>query len=121
MKLSDLYSRGRHTEGVWCPIKDERGRETEIAILVQGVDSDFYRDAQKSHRKAILEAVREGKLEELDQDLMDRQVLVSMSLDWRGIEDEFTPELCAELYKEAPYIMDQVDEFIGKRANFTQG
>jgi hypothetical protein len=90
-------------------------------IRVVGLDSDKWRTAMRETKRRILTDSKDDR-EKADYEL---DQLVDATLDWRGFmsdgeELKFTKKRVRDLYKNAPYIRDQVDRFIAERANFTQ-
>jgi len=121
MKIADLHSSESHEKGAECPIKDETGRITPLRIIVKGKDSKAFRMEQRLNRRAILDAMSAGKLDDIDEEARDIDTLVNLTVGWKGTDEKFTKKLCKTLYTKAPYVRDQVDTFIGDRANFTRG
>jgi len=121
MSIEDLFSVDKHEAGAECQIRNESGELTPLRILVRGMDSKAYREDSRMHRRKVLEAMSNGKLDDLDEDALEIDTLVALTIGWNECGGPFTPERCRELYTKAPYVRDQVDRFIGKRANFTKG
>jgi len=118
MKLDTLYTTELHDAGAEVRIYDDKGKKTDLLITVVGMDSKAFRKHSKRHQKAYLEALRSKK--EFDDDELNLQGLVDCTVGWRGVEEKFSKKLCSDLYKNAPYIKDQIDTFMGDRANFTK-
>lgn len=118
MKLNDLYTADIHDDGAEINIKDGEGNLTKLFIKVRGVDSKAVRQHNKRQQKAYIESLRKDKDFDDDKWLIDG--LVSATIDWRGISEKHSDTLCRELYENAPYVREQVDEFIAERANFTK-
>jgi len=122
MQLSDLYTTDRHEEGAELVVKDEYGKDTNLVLILKGRDSKAYRDGRRAHQKAVIEAMtNKQNLDSLDDEKLDVDTFVAMTIGWKGTDEEFSEKLCRELYTKAPYVRDQVDLFIGNRANFTKG
>lgn len=131
MKPEDLYTLDAHTEGAECRLVSPiDGKLTDCYIKVVGVDSVTWREAELRVKRQNLEYFKNA---ELSSDERKRKVLESTAevlseatLSWRGFEVdgkeiEFSKEKVKQLYINSPAIADQVDLFIGKRANFTKG
>ena len=118
MKLSNLYTTDLHADGAECEILDGEDKRTGLFITVMGVDSQVFRDHAKRQQKAYIEALRSKK--DFDDEDMSIDGMVAATIGWRGTSEEFSPELCRELYTKAPYVKDQIDRFIADRANFTK-
>jgi len=118
MKLDELYTTDLHDAGAEVRILDGEGNETDLYITIAGMDSKAFRAHTKRHQKAYLESLREKK--DFDEEKMTVAGLTDCTLGWRGVEEKFSKKLCSELYSKAPYIRDQIDNFMGDRANFTK-
>jgi hypothetical protein len=121
MDIKDLYTAQKHEEGAECQIHDESGNFLDMYIRVVGLDSDKWRTAMRETKRRILTDSKDDR-EKADYEL---DQLVDATLDWRGFmsdgeELKFSKKRVRDLYKNAPYIRDQVDRFIAERANFTQ-
>jgi hypothetical protein len=128
MKPQDFYTRKRANEGIRVYLRDGDGNNTDAWLLVRGVDSDAYRaanDTVQSTMVRLASAVRaksdapllEATKEETDAAIMASRV--ALVADW-NLEGECTPAAVEELFREAPYISDQVhvaahnrDRFLG--------
>ena len=118
MKLNNLYTSDIHEEGSEVRILDRSGKKTSLYIKVKGVDSPSFRKWSKLHSRKRIEALR--KDEDFDDEASITQGLLDCTVGWRGVDEEFSKELCIELYEKAPYIRDQVDVFMGEAENFTK-
>lgn len=100
-----------------------------MTITLLGQDSSVYRKIQLGKQQAALNRMAKGKkvadlnAEKLAEDTLDD--LVSLTLDWTGFELdgkklECTPENVLKVYgdNELSWLKEQVNEFIGDRANF---
>lgn len=122
MELADLYTVDAHNAGAEMRVKDQAGKPTDIYIRVVGLDSSIWRNTLREAQRAAVERLVSGEAE-VEQD--NTLTLAKATIGWRGLtrdgaEVEFTQEEAQALYKNAPYIADQIDRFIAKRANFTQ-
>lgn len=118
MKLNDLYTVENHEDGAELQIKDENGKKTPLWLTVKGTDSLTYRNELKKQKSAYVEASRNDKTLDTDNFVID--TLVASTSGWRGTDEEFTKELCRELYENAPFVKEQVDDFMTERKNFTK-
>jgi hypothetical protein len=98
-----------------------------MTITVLGQDSKIYRKLQLGKQQAALNRMSKGKkvldldAEKLSEDSIDD--LVKITIGWTGLsldkkELEFTPENVRTVYTEWAWIKEQVQEFVGNRANF---
>lgn len=107
--------------------------ELPIFITLLGVDSPEYRAAKhKAQSDALRKAQKGGKAIPLD-DIEESgiAILAACTKAWRT-EDEPTITLhgealecnrgnAAKLYREMPWIKEQVDKFVSDRGNFIKG
>lgn len=118
MKLNELYTTESCEVGAEVQIKDGLGNLTNLYIKIKGVDSKAVRQHNKIQRKAYIESLRSEKPYDEDKYLIDG--LVKATIGWRGTTDKFSQKACRELYENAPFVCEQLDEFIAERANFTK-
>lgn len=117
MELHKLYTLDAHNTGAEIRVKDQFGNDTDFYITVLGVDSSTWRNTLVQAQRG---AVETGEMME------PNEVLARCTVGWRGLTLKgkpvpFTKEAAKALYINAPYIADQVDQFMGKRKNFTTG
>jgi hypothetical protein len=128
MQIKELFTRKRHNEGVKLDVKDESGAVVGW-IRVRGLDSDAYRSAHDSASQAMVRlagVVRAGgagaallpatQAEKDEAQLAERVALVA---EW-SFDDACTVANVTDLFREAPYLSDQVyyvacdrDRFLG--------
>lgn len=98
------------------------GDVTGAKITVVGSDSDLYRKAQrKILNKRLNEKKGKTRAEELEAESLE--LLAQCTTGWEGIEDDGTPltfsiDAARKLYKEFPFIKEQIDAAIADRALF---
>ena len=117
MDIKDLNTVDRHTAGAEMQVKDENGKSLDLFITVAGADSKAWRKASIEMKRLLLAGF----------DPVDAMAdaMAKISIGWKGFQSEgedlaFSQESIRNLYVSAPYIADQVDSFMSKRANFTQ-
>jgi len=120
MDINSLYTVEKHENGAEMQVQDETGKDLDMYITVVGIDSKLFRKVKNELRRAILRDV------DADTEELRSKSLAEVTLGWRGFKDkgedlEFTQELAEQLYLNAPYLMDQADNFINQRVNFTKG
>lgn len=120
MDIDKLYTADAHEEGAEMQVKDFNGKEIDCWIKVVGVDSKKFRNESLTLKRNLV------KNDDVDVEAVKAESLANVTLDWRGFESKgkelpFSQKAVKKLYEDAPYIMDQVDRFISKRANFTKG
>ncbi len=128
--LDELDTKTKAEVGVAMPLKKLDGSpmlgkdKKPITIIVHGTDSDAYRIASTR-------AIGQIKGEALsDEEIASRNtarrldILVACTVGWTNITDKAggdvkpTPDAIRALYDGFPVIADQVDRFVGDRANF---
>lgn len=116
MDISSLYTADKHNDGAEMRVVDEFGKDTEFYIRLAGQDSDIWLDINKKKQQADLARI----LNKEDAKPEDRlSMILEATLDWRGVDLEFSKEAALVLYQKAPYILDQAILFIYNRVNFT--
>lgn len=125
MDISELCTADAHEEGAELIILHPLTRKpTDLKIRIKGVDSKGWRKARKGIEKAMLSQMVSGG--EVDGDAAEIEALAAITIGWDGLVKDgkplkFSGKACKELYTAAPNVRDQVDRFVGNRANFTQG
>lgn len=114
MDINGLKTRPVHDAGAELVIKGPDGKKTDFVVTVVGVDSSRF--------ESIL---RDSELKKLKGEKTSVPELLSdVVISWRGLENdgmpvEFSKETALDLFKNAPYICDQIDTFISDRKNFS--
>ena len=120
MNIEDFYTVESHESGAEMQVKDESGKALDMYIRIMGIDSKLFRKVKNELRREILKDV------DADTEGLRAKSLAQVTLGWKGFQSEgedleFTQEKAEQLYLNAPYLMDQADQFINKRENFTKG
>ena len=118
MKLQDIYTVDDHELGAEVRIRDGNGKLTPLYIKCKGLDSVSYRKQLKIQKKKYQDAMLQNH--EIDEDVFIIEALVESVIGWRGTDEEYSKELCTDLLVNAPFVRDQLDEFMSNRANFTK-
>ena len=98
-----------------------------MTITLLGQDSKVYRKLQMGKQQAALNRMAKGKkaldldAEKLSEDSIDD--LVKLTIEWSGFmldgkKLDCTPANARTVYAEWAWIKEQVQEFVGNRANF---
>jgi hypothetical protein len=95
---------------------------TAVSIRLAGMDSGRFRKQQRANTDRRLRGSRRG-VTGTEMDAEGLELLVAVTLGWTGIEiDGERPEANAvnvrKVYTKFPWIREQVDNFVGDRANF---
>jgi hypothetical protein len=101
--------------------------KTPVTMTLCSADGEDYRRVLRTTANRRLEKQQQrGKraklsVEEIEGDAIE--ALVAATKDWSGIEYrgrklEFNVDNCRMIYKDLPWLREQVDAFISERANF---
>lgn len=118
-------------DGALLHLKDKAGKPamaadgSPVTIRLAGTDSARWRRASDAIGDSRLERARSGgkaSAHELHEENI--ALLAAMTLDWSGIlvdakTWDCTIENAKKLYLIAPWIYEQANEFVAKRANFS--
>lgn len=102
------------------PLAQENGEP--ITITLAGADSDRFRSAQRANAdRRIKNARRNSSSADIEADGLE--LLASATLGWSGIKVDgealdANKANVKKVYTRFPWIREQVDVFIGDRANF---
>lgn len=100
--------------------------KTPITIKVVGTDSKAYRNKNRDFQRKRIAKMTKSRTKTIDYTVSDEdacELLAECTVGWSGIEVdgkplEFSKENANELYMKFNWIREQVDAFIGDRANF---
>lgn len=124
MDLSKLNTAELSESGVEMQLRHlVTGELLDAWITLCGQDSKVYRQKRRELRSKSMQAKVADAVELSEQHAME--VRVACTLGWRGLDEgnkpiKFSQEKALEIYTDPGYqwIVDQVDRFIGDRANF---
>jgi hypothetical protein len=124
MDIKQLNTADSHDAGSEINIRDQFGKLTDCFITVVGMDSKIWRQIEADRNRRLVAKLI--KPDDAAQESDSAETLAKATIAWRGFTDgesqyDFSQEKAVLLYRSAPYIADQVDRFIGKRANFIKG
>jgi len=95
-----------------------------MVIVLAGADSKVYRNKQKDFQNRRLKNLSRGKKADYSNlDSENIELLAACTLSWSGIvaggkELKYSPSAARELYEKHNWIKEQVEAFVGERANF---
>lgn len=103
---------------------EENGEPVIITLL--GTDSKAYREKNRDFQRERIAQMARNRKKTIDYTVSDEdacELLAACTKGWSGIERdgkplEFSNEAAFDLYMEYGWIREQVDLFIGDRANF---
>jgi len=120
MDLNQLATVEQHEAGAECQLQNpQTGEKDDGVILIRGVDSKAWREAQKAQR-------RKYKAEQ-DVDMFDHEylypIIASCITGWRNLtkgdeEFEYSEKNALWLCENSPSIVTQLFSFLLDRENF---
>lgn len=123
MNISAFNSVSACEEGSWKTIVDFDGIETDFKIKVIGIDSKKFKE-QVNLLSRRAEAKKQQDIIQLEESSI--RMLVSITRDWSGAEDEdgneipFSADAVEALYRNSPFVSEQIIEFAKERRNFIE-
>ncbi len=118
----DFYTRS--DIAVKFQLKTPNGKESDYFLLVLGTESTPWRN---NRRKSLLERLSSSLddsktsksvvVSEIDHDRKTVKLLSKLVKGW-NFEQSFTSEAVEELLYNAPYLCDDLDNFVSVRENF---
>lgn len=111
------------------PVSDEamlQDDKSPITIKLLGTDSKAYRNKNRDFQRKRIAKMTKSRSKTIDYTVSDEdacELLAECTIGWSGIivegkPLEFSKEAAENLYFEFSWIREQVDVFIGDRANF---
>lgn len=122
--LSQLDVVSGAEKGAWCEIKHPVTDEPVGAeLLLAGMDSSRYKDAQRRIAEARINKKSVGKVDLREIEAEQLTVLVDCTLGWKGmvlegVEIPFDRASVRRIYEGYPTIREQAERFISDRANY---
>lgn len=127
MDLSELNTVESSNEGaVLEPIHPATGEKIGISITLAGADSERYTKAQRKNtdkRLKNMQKQQRNKMTSAEIEEENLELLAECTLSWENVIYQGDPLDCTKanakmLYQALPWLKEQIDEFIGDRANF---
>lgn len=108
--MEEFYTRTKANEGVKLPLSTPDGKETDHWLMIRGVDSDAFREAEADAKRSLIQKKADPK----EAMLSAVSALVS---DW-SFDKPCTQDAVKDFLREAPQIADSVDKVAGDRKLF---
>lgn len=113
MEIKNLETRAESNKGREMQVIGWDGKETDFYITVAGIDSDIW---QKTKREMARKSFK-------NEEISDAESMAAVTIGWRGLVDNgkevpFSYDVAVRIYREAPYLGDQVLLFMADRENF---
>lgn len=119
--MEEFFTRQKSNEGIRFPLFLPDGSPTEHWLLVLGIDSDAFKEAEIVAKRAMIEASKidddKARLKEIRQ--IEIRWVASLIADW-SFDLELTQESAVKLFTEAPQIYSEVDKIISDRRLYYQ-
>jgi hypothetical protein len=117
--MKDFYTREAANEGISVPLYLPDGKKTKHFLMIHGVDSDAFREAnaeisRNALRIAAIENDKEKKSALKDE---KHKLLASLIFAW-SFDEECTPENVKNFLINAPQVADMVDQMATRRSLF---
>lgn len=105
------------------------GEKAGITITVTGRDGDAFKKARNKQYRERLAKAQKSKKPSIDPETIEDQsiaLMVAATVSWKGMELngealECTPENVTKVYKNYPWICEQIDTAVNDRALFMKG
>ena len=103
------------------PLKDDQ--DNPITITLIGQDSDKVKKRQRLEMNKRLKAGRRSTMTAEELEEQGLELLAFCTVSWNGIKLDgqlldCTADNAMKVYKRVPWLREQVDSFVGDRANF---
>lgn len=117
--MESFFTREKANNGVEVPLYLPDGTKSEHHIVIRGVDSDVFREAESESRRKAMEIAMISDPVEKVQAIRDTKLrlICSLVISWT-FEKECTQENVFEFLREAPQIADAIDQVASKRSLF---
>lgn len=128
MDLSQLNLAELAEQGAWLTVTHpQTDEDTDLRIRLAGADSRTWQEAERSHtNKRLQQFQRRGNLTMTAEDIEQRGIalLAAATIDWENVVEDGHRIACnvanaRQLYRKYTWIREQVDKFVGDRANFS--
>ena len=122
MGFEKFDTKKRSEEGAWVQIFAPDESDTGAKIKVLGRDSQEFK--KRIQRVADLQRQKKKGLAVAELERQSTEVYVACTVDWEGVVDtsgkplECTSDNIRTTYKDYPWVLEQVTEFVEDRANF---
>lgn len=122
----DFFSRQKANDGIKLPLYLPDGSKTDEFLLVRGIDSDEFRQAESRANMDLLMLMQKDRNEKdaskksevaTARNENKTRMISSLVADW-SFEAECSEENVMQLLREAPHIADEVDRVAGDRKRF---
>ena len=132
MDLSNYNVEKMAEQGAWMELENpEDGSvlqtdEKPVRIKLLGTDSKTWRNKNREYQRQRIARMARTRSKNIDYSMSDEdacQMLAECTVEWEGIQEngeaiEFSVDAAYDLYMKYVWMREQVDVFVGDRANF---
>lgn len=117
--MNDFFTRQKANAGIKLPLSLPDGTETEHFLVVRGVDSDVFREAETEAKRNAMQVAAMAETTERKEAMADekRTLVASLVMSW-SFDQECTLDNIKAFLHEAPQIADQIDQIAARRTLF---
>jgi len=116
--LSDFHTRKTANEGIKLPLTLPNGLPSNHFLMIRGIDSDEFREAQTQQSRSLLNT---SELSDLEREkLIDdygNKLICSLVIGW-SFDEDFNQENLSNWLIESPQVADMVDRIASQRGLF---
>ena len=117
--MEEFYTRGRAEAGTKIALQTPEGIKTDHYLIVCGIDSDRFRQAEIDTKRKMLELAAEADEAKRAENLNSAkaELVASLVKDW-SFDQECNRANVVAFLREAPQIMEQIDRVTANRPLF---
>jgi hypothetical protein len=117
--MKEFYTRARANEGAKMELVTPDGAKSEHYLIIAGIDSDTFRQAEAVQRRAVLALDPELSLEAREEAVEELRIelIASTVISW-SFPIECTLKNVCDFLKEAPQIRSAINHFAANRKAF---
>ena len=124
VKLESLFTQKSSDGGEWVNIVLPHDVDASIDLKILGADSFEYRSKlAEANRVAVNSSDMSDEKYNSPAEIEKRHIakcelLNCLVVDWKGFDQDFTPELSLCLLINSPFVLLKIDQFAAQRINF---
>jgi len=117
--MSDFFTRDKANDGIRLPLYKPDGTATEHWLMVRGVDSDAFREAETDSKRRAMQISQIKDEGECNRAVMEEELrmVAALVIDW-SFPAPCTRKEVIEFLRKAPQIEKAVQTVAGRRALF---
>lgn len=114
--MEEFFTADAAEEGVKLPLQTPDGKETNHWLVVRGIDSDVFREAESTAKRKAMQ-LGDDKDRDRKYNEIQNHVIASLIKDW-SFDMPCNKKNKMEFLKKAPQIGEVVNRFAGNRGVF---